>query len=69
MSLDFPFLISSALEDVLSNLRYINVSILFCPYVHVNESKKTTCQLRVIFSHKLGVVCGSGILNGDEGLH
>ena len=29
MSLDFPFLISSALEDVASILRYINVSILF----------------------------------------
>ena len=27
--LDFPFLISSALEDVASILRYINVSILF----------------------------------------
>ena len=35
-SLDFPFLSSSALEDVTSILRYINVSILFysiCFYV------------------------------------
>ena len=29
MSLDFPFLTSSTLEDVTSILRYINVSILF----------------------------------------
>ena len=29
MSLDFPFLSSSALEDVTTILRYINVSILF----------------------------------------
>ena len=29
MSLDFPFLTSSTLEDVVSGLLYINVSILF----------------------------------------
>ena len=37
-SLDFPFLTSSALEDVTSILRYINVSILF--YINpLNTSK------------------------------
>ena len=40
MFLDFPFLILSALGDVVSILHYINVSFLFC-------SKVVECRLRL----------------------
>ena len=49
MSSDFPFSASSALEDVASILRYINVSILFYScreiYTRCSRRKNTSTHL------------------------